>query len=243
MKVVSVHQPAYIPWLGYFHKILLSDVFVYLDTVQFEKNSFINRNKILGANGPFWLTVPVKTKGHTDKTLMDLEINEDRWQVKHIKSIELNYMKTPFFSEVFPKVKDVLLKAGSSFADFTYMMLEMFTNGLGIDTEIVRSSDLKVTGNKSELVKNIVKSLEGRIYVSGKLGKGYLNLEEFKNERINVYFQDYKLNEYQQNSKVFYPALSVVDSLMNTGWEKTRKIILDNNVTKEKLQGGVYEVE
>ena len=87
MKVISIHQPAYLPWLGYFHKILLSDVFVYLDTVQFEKNSFINRNKILGASGSFWLTVPVKTKGHTDKTLMDLEINGDHWKIKHIKSI------------------------------------------------------------------------------------------------------------------------------------------------------------
>ena len=63
------------------------------------------------------------------------------------------------------------------------------------------------------------------MYVSGKLGKDYLNLEEFKNEKISVYFQDYKINEYQQSSREFYPALSVIDALMNNGWEKTRKII------------------
>jgi len=231
MKVVSIHQPAYIPWLGYFHKIFLSDIFVYLDTVQFEKNSFINRNKILGAGGPFWLTVPVKTKGHTSKTLMDLEINGDHWKLKHIKSIELNYAKTLFFSEVFPKVRESILNAGNSFTDFAYMMLEMFTEGLKIDTRIVRSSNLKVTESKSELVKNIVKSLGGQIYVSGKLGEDYLNLEEFKKDKIN---------EYQQSSKEFYPTLSAIDALMNNGWEKTRKIILDNNMTKERLKREVY---
>ena len=82
----------------YFDKLIRSDVFVFLDTVQFEKNSFINRNQILSKQGPVWLTIPVKTKGHLTSSLQETEIdNTQHWQKKHLKSIELTYKKASFF--------------------------------------------------------------------------------------------------------------------------------------------------
>ena len=92
--ILSAHQPAYLPWLGYFDKIARADVFVYLDTVQFEKNSFINRNQIKTPQGAQWLTIPVRTKGHMSASLRTTEIDDSqKWRSKHIKSIETNYRK------------------------------------------------------------------------------------------------------------------------------------------------------
>lgn len=94
--ILSIHQPAYLPWLGYFDRIARSDKFVYLDNVQFERNSFINRNRIKTANGPIWLTIPVRLKEHFNKTIADIEIDaRQNWKRKHLRSIEQNYRHAP----------------------------------------------------------------------------------------------------------------------------------------------------
>ena len=97
---ISAHQPAYLPWGGFIERISLSDVFIILDDVQFEKNSFTNRNQIKTSNGPTWLTVPVSLKGHTSSSIKDIEIaNNKPWHKKHWKTIQQNYKKSPFFRE------------------------------------------------------------------------------------------------------------------------------------------------
>ena len=62
MTAVAIHQPHYLPWLGYLAKWAAADVFVFLDTVQYTKNGWQNRNRIKTATGPQWLTVPVHAK-------------------------------------------------------------------------------------------------------------------------------------------------------------------------------------
>src|ERR1035437_4150954 len=102
--ILTAHQPAYLPWLGYFDKIIKSDIFVYLDTVQFEKNSFTNRNKVKTPQGAAWLTVPVKIKGHIGKTMMEIEIdNSQDWRKKHLNTIFMNYKKAARFEECYAR--------------------------------------------------------------------------------------------------------------------------------------------
>src|SRR5215470_5119272 len=97
--VLTIHQPAYLPWLGYFDRIAQSDAFIFLDNVQFERNSFTNRNRIKTANGPIWLTVPVRLNGHLDQTILATEIDERRdWRRKHLRAIEQNYRRAPCFA-------------------------------------------------------------------------------------------------------------------------------------------------
>ena len=134
--IVSVHQPSYLPWLGYFDKISRSDVFIFLDTVQFETNSFINRNKIKTSQGEAWLTVPVKSKGHMSKLVLDLRINNAKnWRQKHLKSIFHNYKKCINFDELYPKLKVLYQIDDDKFADLMFVHMQFWLKELKISTE------------------------------------------------------------------------------------------------------------
>ncbi len=238
MKVITIHQPAYLPWLGYFHKIILSDVFLFLDTVQFEKNSFTNRNKILTKNGPIWLTVPVGIKNHTGKILCDMEISsDDKWKNKHLRSIELNYSQSPYFNIFFPDIKRHILSAKFSFCDFIYAMTEYFLKVLKINTQILRSSSLPIGGVKQELIKNLCSYIQADIYISGALGKNYLDVASFRKKGIKVVFQNYNHPRYQQVYTGFQEGMCILDLLFNVGENKAKSIIMADNITKTDCEG------
>ena len=95
--ILTIHQPAYLPWPGYFHRLMLADTFVFFDNTQFEKNSFINRNKIKTPRGAQWLTVPVSLKGHLEKEIREIEISGQAWRKDHWQAIELNYKKAKYW--------------------------------------------------------------------------------------------------------------------------------------------------
>jgi len=214
--IVSAHQPAYNPWLGYFDKIKRSDVFVFLDTVQFEKNSFTNRNKIKSANGPVWLTVPVIKTNHFEMIMKDMLIdNRSNWQKKHLNSIFLSYKKSPYFSDVFPKLEKLYSKSYEFFVDMSWDHLLFWLDFLGIDTKIVKSSDLGITSKKSDLVFDICKEIKADKYISGALGIDYLDTDRFKESGIDVEFQNYVYPEYNQMFGDFIPNLGIIDFVMN----------------------------
>ena len=100
--ILTAHQPVYLPWLGLFHKIALSDLFVWFDDVQYQTKDWNNRNKIKTANGPIWLTVPVLSKNHFDTKVGKIKINNNLpWAKKHLKSIKFAYSKSKYFNNYF----------------------------------------------------------------------------------------------------------------------------------------------
>jgi hypothetical protein len=107
--ILTAHQPVYLPWIGLFHKIALSDLFCYFDIVQYQRKDYNNRNKIKTSNRELWLSVPVESKNHLEKNVSEILIVQDNWVKKHIKSIELNYKKTFFFDKYFPSLKTILI--------------------------------------------------------------------------------------------------------------------------------------
>jgi len=233
--IVSIHQPAYLPWLGYFHKIMLSDVFVFFDTTQFEKNSFINRNKIKTPQGEQWLTVPVKLKDHFKKEIRQIKLADQNWQKGHWQAIELNYKKAGYWNEYAEKLKKFYEKQHSNIAEACFAQLKMFVEMLGLDVKIVRASELdKFDSKKGDLVLDICEELAADIYVSGSLSKDYLDTDQFRNHGVKVYFQDYQYPIYQQFWGEFLPNLSIIDLLFNEG-QKSREVILRNNVSKKDL--------
>ena len=168
--IVSIHQPAYLPWLGYFDRIAKSDIFIFLDTVQFERNSFTNRNRIKTANGPIWLTVPVLLRGHLAKKLSEIEIDERQdWRGKHLRSIEQNYRRAAGFADRFDRLKVQYDLVASGLADFCFAQLQFWLRELAIGTRIVRASEQAVAGSKSELVMSLCRNAGATTYFPGRL--------------------------------------------------------------------------
>lgn len=216
--ILSIHQPAYLPWLGYFDKIARSDTFVFLDTVQFEKNSFINRNRIKTPQGVQWLTVPVKLKGHIEKTLKDTEIdNTQNWRSKHLKAIEMNYKRSKYFDQLFPQVKMLLSGNETNIAELCWNQLSFWLKELNIHTPIIKASEANVDSRKSDLVLDLCRQLKAESYISGALGRGYLIESEFREAGITINYQDYMHPVYPQLWGTFKPFMSVLDFWMNCG--------------------------
>ena len=216
--IISIHQPAYIPWLGYFDKIARSAIFVYLDTVQYEKNSFINRNQVKTAQGITWLTIPVKSKGHTKGSLLTTGIDYSQpWQSKHLKTIEMNYKKAPFFAKNFPKLEQITMNPAFSLAEFSLQQLLFWLSEFDIRTKVVRASDLPVHSTKSDLVLDLCKHLGAKRYISGMLGRNYLNENAFEESGVKIEYQNFVPSVYPQLWGDFVPCLSILDYWMNCG--------------------------
>ncbi len=216
--ILAAHQPAYLPWLGYLDKIARADVFVFMDTVQFEKNSFINRNRIKTPQGPQWLTVPVKTKGHLSATLRTMEVDDtQRWRDKHVRSIAMNYRRAPHFEHCFPQLQQLLSLAEHSLAELCWRQMAFWLRELGIGTRAVRASELPVTGTKSALVLAYCRHFGASRYISGILGRDYLLESEFAAAGVSIEFQEYRHPIYPQLWGEFLPCMSIVDAWLNCG--------------------------
>lgn len=216
--VLSAHQPAYLPWLGYFDKIARADVFVFLDTVQFEKNSFINRNKIKTAQGPQWLTIPVRVKGHIQASLREtLTDDMQPWRSKHLKSLEMNYRKAPRFRECFPIIEQLLATPESNLAELCWQQLRFWVTEFRMNTRMVRASELPITSRKSQLILDLCQHFGAEKYLSGALGKNYLDEDRFAASGIAIEYQDFQHPTYPQLWGNFEPYMGIVDYWMNCG--------------------------
>lgn len=230
--ILSAHQPVYLPWLGLFHKIALADKFIFFDQVQYVPKDWISRNQIRTYDASLMLTVPVLKKGHRQKKIAEIEINNAlSWGRKHWRSIEISYRKAPFFKLYSDFFEDVYNKEWRLLADLNYYMLKWYLMTLGINIEIDRAGNYDFTGNKSELVLDMCLNLEADIYIFGELGKDYANSDAFLKKEIIPYFQSYKHPTYRQIHGDFLPYMSIIDLLFNEG-PNSLEIIMSENVTK-----------
>ncbi|MGG3887910.1 WbqC family protein [Metabacillus fastidiosus] len=234
--IITAHQPSYLPWLGYFHKLALSDVFIHLDQVQFEKNSFINRNKIITSSGPIWLTVPVKHKKHFEKEIKEIEINNELdWKKKHWKSIYYNYKSAPYFHLYSDFFEDAYNREWCYISELNIYLCEKIIDLLGISANIKEMSKEKITGKKNDLILNICSSFDAEIFIFGKQGADYADQSLFKKNRIQTYFQNYNHPKYNQvNNNGFTPYMSIIDLLFNEG-PNTLDILMSSNISRDQL--------
>lgn len=225
--IVSINQPAYLPWLGYFERIAYSDLHIVLDHVQFEKNSFTNRNKVRTKEGSTWLTVPLSTKGHFgDLAIHGLKFAaNDPWQKKHWATVRMNYARAPFFKEYAPAYEELYARPWAGFMPMVRAFLEQHLRDLRITTPLRYSSEMTVEGTKSQLVLNLCRATDATIYLSGALGRDYLDAASFATAGINVIYQDYSHPTYTQCQPGFEPCMGVLDLLFNHG-PASREILL-----------------
>jgi hypothetical protein len=227
--ILTAHQPAYLPWLGLFHKILLSERFCVFDGVQYQSDDFNNRNRIKTRMGPIWLSVPVDAKNRLNRLICDIKIIPNGWNKKHIRSIRHSYQKAPFFNDYIEALEDYLLTKEHVFlADLNIGMLEMFLGLLAIDVPVVRATDFAFAGQKSDLVLDMCKKLGATEFIFGEQGRNYADVESFAQNGVRIFFQDYNHPVYPQINGPFAPYMSVLDLLFNVG-PSSRQVILSGN--------------
>ncbi len=217
--IVSIHQPNYLPWLGYFHKIANSDAFVFLDNVPYTKNSLINRNKIKTQRGASWMTLSVLTKGRKEQFIGDTEINNGTpWRETHWKTIKANYSKAPYFPEYRDRFESIYQKDWKNLCDLNETLIKLICEIFGIQNpKFVRASELGVCGKSTSLLINICKAIGADTYLSGNGGKKYMDEELFDKERIILKYSEFQHPVYRQLWGDFIPNLSVIDFIFNEG--------------------------
>jgi hypothetical protein len=175
---LSAHQPAFMPWLGYLHRIAISESFVILDNVQFEKNSFINRNIIQNRNKKDlqWLTVPVSSKNHFSKTIKQIELDlQSNWKKKHLAKIKQEYGNELFFEERYVEIKKIYDHNHRYFTDFVHDILQCLLDLFLIETNLLYQSNLNIDGKGTQLIANLCKKLKFQKFLFGVEAKTYFN--------------------------------------------------------------------
>jgi hypothetical protein len=224
MTVVAIHQPQYLPWLGYFDKLERCNVFCLLDTVQYKKNEFQNRNRIKTADGWQWLTVPVTYR--FPQRIEEVGVNQTvDWQRKHLQALKTNYSKAPFFDSYYPSFEDFYQESYEKIVDVNVACIELLMELLGLERKLVLASSLQVNTEDPTLrLVEICQALGGAAYLSGKDGAKYMDTDMFASHQIDILFQDFKHPQYPQCFGTFEPNMSVVDLLFNCGPESLATI-------------------
>ncbi len=228
MTRVSISQPAYLPWIGYFNRLYHSDIHIVLDHVAMDHNSrtkFTNRNKIRTANGWIWLTVPLQHRHKENTAINQIKISSTtHWQNKHWQSIKHNYAKTPYFHLHETFFDELYQYPWQSLNDLCREITHYIIHTLTLKTRLIYSSSLQPTQTKSALILELCKKTQATHYISGPFGKDYLQQQNFARQHINISFQTIKHPIYPQAFTDFEPFMSSIDLLFNTG-PQAKKII------------------
>jgi hypothetical protein len=223
--ILAVHQPQYLPWLGYFDKIKQCDCFVFLDEVQYKEREFQNRNKIRTKNGWMWLTVPVLKNEvaypDIDKVYID---NHQDWAARHWKAIRTNYARAPYFKRYCSFFEELYKKEWQRLIDLNIYIIHHFNKLLGLDRPIHLESELGIKTTRTQRIIDICRVLKADTYLSGIGGKAYLEEGVFNENNIKLLYQEFQHPQYRQCYEPFIPLMSVIDLLFNHG-EDSAKIL------------------
>ena len=210
-------QPTYLPWLGYFDLIDQSDIFVFLDDVQFVKQSWQNRNKIKIPTGWTWLTIPV-CRNYRQK-ILETRINyATKWNEKHFKSIYYNYHSATFYNSFKDRLEKIYSLPHDFLIDFNITIIRWFCEELGIRSQFIRSSELSANGTKTERLLNICQELHADNYLSPLGSSTYIEKNNlFNDSGIVLKYQHFEHPQYSQLMGNFIPHLSTLDLMLNHG--------------------------
>ncbi|HYC36514.1 MAG TPA: WbqC family protein [Usitatibacter sp.] len=222
--LVAVHQPHYVPWLGYLDRMVKADLFIVLDHVQFERRNYQNRTKIRLEGEGKWLTVPVvqvsQKETILEKAIDNSEEGSRAWGPNHFKTMRYAYRKAPYFEQYAPQLQQILEARWDKLVDLNLAMLDFVREAFEVRTPLRRSSQMRAEGAKSELLLNLCREVApGSTFLGGLGGsRDYLNHEAFAREGIGVKWQDFKHPVYPQcGEEPFMPGLMSLDALFNCG--------------------------
>jgi len=235
-KIVAIHQPDFFPWLGVFNKILRSDIFVVYDSCRKDsKLGWTKRVKIIKGNGTQWLGLSIQKVSKNENGLYPMlykhrirNLNENK--KNHFRILRAQYQKSPYFNEIFPFIIELYNYETEKITEFNRYTIKEICEKLFINTPQIKSSKMKIETASTEANIEITKKAGGEIYLSGDGSQGYLDEKLFEKQGIFLHFTNFKHPVYPQfNTGGFIPGLSVIDSLMNVGFEGVRKLLTINN--------------
>ena len=217
-KTLVALQPSFVPWRGYFDLIDKSDKFIFYDHVQYDKNGWRNRNKILINNKASWITMPVVHK-NLDKLLKDVEISDLEHSLeKIIKTISQNYTKHPNYNSFFHILENIFKKNPKLLVDLNIDIIISICDYMGIEINQTRSSKLENVKDKNMNLINLCKRYKCNQYLSGNLAKNYINENIFADNGVTVLWHEFEEPRYQHykiNQNIFFEKLSIIDYLFN----------------------------
>lgn len=222
--IVAIHQPNYLPWLGYFYKMAKADTFVLLDNVQYEKNGPTNRVRIKTSHSSTWVTLSVKRRFPqlvSEVRLADFQSERGN----HLKTIELNYKKAPYFNYLFPELKTITEKDWQYLSELNVALINLLKEKLGIKVKLEIASNYNFHSKGDELLIDICKKFNVDTYLSGEGGKNYQDEGKFKKAGIKLEYTNFVHPRYPQLWVDFVPGLSIIDLIFNCG-PSSLKILL-----------------
>jgi hypothetical protein len=221
---IAIHQPHYLPWLGYVAKWAAADLLVLLDTVQYEKNGFQNRNRVKTRGGARWLTVPVQAR--LGMAIHDVPIADaDRWARRHFTTIAHAYAQAPHFGRVRDALRELYETRWTDLRSVALASMRVIARGLGIRTPVRLASELGVTaGDPTRRLVELCRAVGGTTYLAGRDATKYLDRTAFRDAGIDVVQQRYEHPEYAQLHGSFVPFLSALDILLVHGDDALRII-------------------
>lgn len=224
-KVIVGHQPQYFPYLGIFNKIIQSDIFLFVDETKFVSKVWHNRTIIKDKKDKiFYLTIPVTF--NNGQIIKDIKLANNKWKIKHLKSIKNIYGSSPFYSELFPLIEKVILQNSNYLVDYSLLSMNLILDKISYNKKnIFVQSTEKITGNKNELIVNITKNFNSNSYLSGEGGKNYVDEKYLAQNGISHRFNNFEHPKYNQLGQVFIKNLSVIDCIFNVGFDKFKKIL------------------
>ena len=226
--IIAIHQPNYVPWLGYFHKIAVADVFVFLDNVQYSKNSYINRVRVAANGQQKWLTVPVSF--HLGDAINATKPARPDWVGSHLATLRAYYGKAPAFRDTWDWLQTAYQEATVADGDLALLnrrLIESLSRYLGLECRFTAASEYDVGDRKGDdrLIALIDAISSGATYLSGRGGANYQDEEKFGASGISMRYSDFEHPAYDQQEDQFTPGLSVLDALFHLGRNKTAAII------------------
>lgn len=224
-KTVVIHQPDFMPYLGFFDRLIHADIYVVLETAQYVSRGWMNRDKIKTAKGEQWFTVNVKKAPQTTPIKEIMLFEDEGWKKNNLGLLHDNYRKAPYYNEIMPYIKELYAGTYKYFWDFSFASIKMLINLFDIDIEIVFASDLNPQGKNNRMLVDILNKVEAKTYLSGVGAENYYDPQVFEEAGIKVIWQDFKHPVYPQQFGEFIPYLSSIDLLFNCGIEKSRKIL------------------
>ena len=227
MKSIAIMQPVYLPWLGYFEQIGVTDTFMFLDDVQYTKQDWRNRNRIRSSGGWFWLTVPV-SQLRFDQPISETHIRDDYWKRKHICSLHHNYISAPFYNEILAIIEPHIYADDPKLITLTMGLIESLADYLSIGSTFLRASDVpRATTDRNARIIELCQHAGANCLYTGPAAKAYIDYDLFERNGVDLVFQDYQHPTYKQMFGGFESHMSIIDLLMNYG-KAARDILLSS---------------